>query len=138
MNENYYDELVNIFYRYSSEFEEDSINFLKKDAIFNFLLLTQFILIWIKAYNNAYRLSNYQVAQTMMIFMQYKTNIQYICNILNECKELSESFWLNFYRWNIFEYSIKIKKNATLVESLHIYNRAAEIVIDFVREIDQL
>ena len=133
---NYYDELIGFFAKYDFTFNEDSIESLKSVVIQNFVLLTQDIIIWVKAYNQVLKLGNTQIALFLTKFMEYKTQIELMIDLLYLNSNLSYDFLSTVYRWSIFDYSIILDKEEQEINALRILNESAKVILPFVKTID--
>lgn len=134
---NDYDELIGFYAKYNFTFDEDSIEFLKSVVIQNFVLLTQDIIIWVKAYNQVLKLGNTQIALFLTKFLEYKTQIELMLDLLYFYSDLSNDFLSTVYRWSIFDYSIILGKKEQEINSLRILNEAARVILPFVKTIDE-
>lgn len=134
---NDYDELIGFYAKYNFTFDEDSIEFLKSVVIQNFVLLTRDIIIWVKAYNQVLKLGNTQIALFLTKFLEYKTQIELMLDLLYFYSDLSNDFLSTVYRWSIFDYSIILGKKEQEINSLRILNEAARVILPFVKTIDE-
>ena len=133
---NDYDELIGFYAKYNFTFDEDSIEFLKSVVIQNFVLLTQDIIIWVKAYNQVLKLGNTQISLFLTKFMEYKTQIELMLDLLYLNSRLSYDFLSTVYRWSIFDYSIILDKEEQEINALRILNESAKVILPFVKTID--
>lgn len=135
---NNYDELIRIFSKYDCAFEENTIDILKREVIQSFVLLTQDIVVWLKAYNQAFKLDNIQIALFLTRFMNYKFKIEIILEVLNFYLGLNEDFLSSVYLWSIFDYSIAICREEAQTNSMLILDESAKVILPFVKIIDNL